>query len=140
MYFSAEDFKRLEETRRQIRKETRRCLSEILNEVKPPPVADWGQEELRGDPADKLTLEEHQKIEDVITKSSDSDESKAATFQLQHRRRSCSVESSSQQRSSPPPLEPADQVTFQLQEARCAATCELGAPPSKRHAVCKLFL
>ena len=49
-----------------------RCLSEILNEVQPPPVSqedilDWGQEELRGDPvysvatatssSDKLTLE-----------------------------------------------------------------------------------
>ena len=75
MYFSAEDFKRLEETRRQIRKETRRCLSEILNEVQPPPIPsasedetedilNWGQEaqQLRsGDPvyhsnANKLTL------------------------------------------------------------------------------------
>ena len=47
-----------------------RCLSEILNEVQPPPVSqedilDWGQEELRGDPvfsatasSNKLTLEE----------------------------------------------------------------------------------
>ena len=76
------DLKSLESTRTEIRKETRRCLSEILNEVRPPPP------EIEVDPGaavtDKLTLEDSAKIEDiVITKSSDSDESKTATFQHQ---------------------------------------------------------
>ena len=64
-------------------------------------------------------LERH-KIEDVITKSSDSDESKTATFQLVHSNfripgsssaaavgTATRSRSSSQQRSSPPPLETA---------------------------------
>ena len=37
-FSSSEDFKSLDETRRTIRLETRRCLSEILNEVPPPPL------------------------------------------------------------------------------------------------------
>ena len=89
---SSEDLK---ETRSTIR--SPRILSEILNEVPPPP-----REELRGDPRDKLTFSStttsrSQKIEDVITKSSDSDESKEP---LRNR-----ASEDYGLRSSPPPLE-----------------------------------
>ena len=89
-----------------------RILSEILNEVPPPPR----EEELRGDPRDKLTFSTEatttsslvasaaaasgQKIEDVITKSSDSDESKEPL-----RNRAASEDYDRALRSSPPPLE-----------------------------------
>ena len=85
-------------------------MSEILNEVPPPP-----REELRGDPRDKLTFSTEatttsslvasaaasgKKIEDVITKSSDSDESKEPL-----RNRAASASEDYGLRSSPPPLE-----------------------------------
>ena len=92
------------ETRSAIRTESgRRCLSEILNEVQPPPVESVVElEELSGDPPDKLTLE----IKDVITKSSDSDESKEASFRNYQRRKFRTPSVESLKRSSPPPLEP----------------------------------
>ena len=82
-------------------------MSEILNEVPPPPT----EEELRGDPRDKLTFSTEatttsslaasgKKIEDVITKSSDSDESKEPL-----RNRAASEDYDRALRSSPPPLE-----------------------------------
>ena len=98
----------LKETR--IRSRSPRILSEILNEVPPPP-----KEELRGDPRDKLTFSTEatttsslvasavasgKKIEDVITKSSDSDESKEPL-----RNRAASEDYDRALRSSPPPLE-----------------------------------
>ena len=100
----------LKETR--IRSRSPRILSEILNEVPPPP-----KEELRGDPRDKLTFSTEadcttttssssvvasgeEKIEDVITKSSDSDESKEPL-----RNRAASEDYDRALRSSPPPLE-----------------------------------
>ena len=100
----------LKETR--IRSRSPRILSEILNEVPPPPR----EEELRGDPRDKLTFSTEatttsslvasaaaasgKKIEDVITKSSDSDESKEPL-----RNRAASEDYDRALRSSPPPLE-----------------------------------
>ena len=95
----------LKETR--IRSRSPRILSEILNEVPPPPT----EEELRGDPRDKLTFSTEatttsslaasgKKIEDVITKSSDSDESKEPL-----RNRAASEDYDRALRSSPPPLE-----------------------------------
>ena len=91
----------LKETR--IRSRSPRILSEILNEVPPPP-----REELRGDPRDKLTSTEtsSQKIEDVITKSSDSDESKEPL-----RNRASAPEDYGIRSSSPPPLELAKKPT-----------------------------
>ena len=86
----------MKETRSPIR--SPRILSEILNEVRPPPLLSASSEaeleaaRLRGDPEDKLTSfsENIEKIEDVITsKSSDSEESK----------------NRNSRRDSPPPLE-----------------------------------
>ena len=97
-------------------------MSEILNEVPPPP-----KEELRGDPRDKLTFSTEadsttttssssvvasgeEKIENVITKSSDSDESKEP---LRNRAAaSASEDYGDRLRSSPPPLELAKKPTL----------------------------
>ena len=96
-------------------------MSEILNEVPPPP-----KEELRGDPRDKLTFSTEadsttttssssvvasgeEKIEDVITKSSDSDESKEP---LRNRAAASASEDYGGLRSSPPPLELAKNPTL----------------------------
>ena len=89
----------MKETRSPIR--SPRILSEILNEVRPPPLLSASEEaelELRGDPEDKLTSfsKNIEKIEDVITKSSDSEESK----------------NRNSRRDSPPPLELAPKNTL----------------------------
>ena len=95
-------------------------MSEILNEVRPPPP------EIEVDPGaavtDKLTLEEAQKIEDVITKSSDSDESKEP---LRNR-----ASEDYGLRSSPPPLElaskkPSKQLPFIVIQSSEQETSEM---------------
>ena len=118
----------LKETR--IRSRSPRILSEILNEVPPPPRE---EEELRGDPRDKLTFSTEatttsslaasgKKIEDVITKSSDSDESKEP---LRNR-----ASEDYGLRSSPPPLElaskkPSKQLPFIVIQSSEQETSEM---------------
>jgi hypothetical protein len=124
------DFKSLDETRSVIRKETCRCLSEILNEVQPPPLEQ--PKELSGDPADKLTSWQHTRSsEDLITESSDSDELKedqsSDDFAKLPRKALTELKSSSPpdqpRRSSPPPLE-ATEVALRI----CTSSPPLRSP------------